>query len=211
MSTSIKVVVADECVQYYNGIKQSLSAYSKIEVVAHAKNGDDLPGVVALHQPGILLMESRLRISEGNAVKKMQEQFPNVRKIIYTWHKSMRRVEIAFEANAYGYLLKNEETTIARLAECIHIVYDGGTHFCSLCTPILQAKLNGRKPHMFTPVELQIIPLMARGKTSREIGKLIFKSPLTVESYRKAMLKKTNTRKDTEFISWCYENEYLDR
>lgn len=64
---------------------------------------------------------------------------------------------------------------------------------------------------MFTLVELQIIPLMARGKTSREIGKLIFKSPLTVESYRKAMLKKTNTRKDTEFISWCYENEYLDR
>lgn len=41
----------------------------------------------------------------------------------------MRRVEIAFEANVYGYLLKNEETTIARLAECIHIVYDGGTHF----------------------------------------------------------------------------------
>jgi DNA-binding NarL/FixJ family response regulator len=150
-------------------------------------------------------------MAEGNAVEKMQEQFPHVRKIIYTSHKSLRRVETALAANAYGYLLRNEETTIARVVECINIVYEGGTHFCSLCTPLVQPRLRGEKVEMFNNTEKKIIPLMAFGKTSAEIGKLLYKSPLTIEGYRKNMLKKTNTNNSSEFISWCYENEYLDK
>lgn len=211
MDARIKLGVSDECVHFQAGIKKNLADYPEINIVFCSNNGDELLQQAAHNEIDIVLMESKLPIAEGNAINKMQEQFPHVRKIIYTWHTSLRRVETAVAANAFGYLVKSAETTIARVAECINIVYEGGTHFCKLCTPLVQQRLRGEKVQMFNEVELQIIPLMARGKPSREIGELIFKSPLTVESYRKAMLKKTNTRKDTEFISWCYKNEYLDR
>lgn len=203
---AIKTVIVDDHPVVRFGVKQMLSGDEQIEVVAEMADVDNLIEVLRETGADIVLLDLELENTHGvDALRILRESAPDVRVIIYTSHDEEDRIVQAAELGVDGYLLKG--CGQRELLSAIHSVHDGGTALESSVASKLMKHMNKRASRndidtiRFSKREMQVLELMAVGKTNREVGETLFISESTVKFHVHAILSKLDASNRTEAVS----------
>jgi DNA-binding NarL/FixJ family response regulator len=193
----IKVLIADDHSVVREGLVSLISRKADMTVVGEASNGRDAVELWKQHKPDVTLLDLRMPELDGvAALKEMRHEKPEARIIVLTTFDGDEDIYRAIQAGAKGYLLKDAPREA--LMDCVRRVHAGET-----CIPVhLAAKLAGRvSGETLSEREIDVLKLMAQGKSNKEIGSALFISEGTVKSHVKSIFAKMNVISRTEAVS----------
>ena len=165
--------------------------------VGEAANVREAVDLWRKHRPDVVLLDVRMPVLDGvGAIDEIRRQDPLARIIVLTTFDTDNEISGAIRAGAKGYLLKDAQRE--ELLECIRKVHGGQT----CIPPSLVAKLAaGMSNEPLTGRELEVLALLARGKSNKEIGKNLYIGETTVKSHLRSIFIKLNVLSRTEAIT----------
>ena len=166
-------------------------------VIGEAANGREAVDLWKQHHPDVTLLDLRMPELDGvGAIKEIRVRDEKARIIVLTTFDGDEDIYRAIQAGAKGYLLKDAPREA--LMDCIRRVHAGET-----CVPVhLAAKLAQRvSGETLSEREIDVLKLMAQGKSNKEIGSALFISEGTVKSHVKAIFAKMNVISRTEAVA----------
>ena len=193
----IGVLIADDHSVVREGLASLIGRKADMTVVAEASNGREAVDLWKEHRPDVTLLDLRMPELEGvGAIKEIRALDEKARIIMLTTFEGDEDIYRAIQAGAKGYLLK--DVPREALMDCIRRVHAGET-----CIPVhLAAKLAERVGgETLSEREIDVLKLMAKGKSNKEIGSVLFISEGTVKSHVKAIFAKMNVISRTEAVA----------
>ena len=193
----IGVLIADDHSVVREGLASLIGRKADMIVVAEAANGREAVELWRQHHPDVILLDLRMPELDGvGALKEIRGDDENARIIVLTTFDGDEDIYRAIQAGAKGYLLK--DVPREALMDCIRRVHAGET-----CVPVdLAAKLAQRvSGETLSGREIDVLKLMAQGKSNKEIGSALFISEGTVKSHVKGIFAKMNVISRTEAVA----------
>jgi len=192
----MRVVIAEDSVLLRRGAVRLLED-AGFEVVGEAGDADELLRKVRAHTPDVAVVDIRMpptHVDEGlQAARVIRSEMPGVGVLMLSQHVEERYVTALLEhgAEGVGYLLKDRVAEIDRFTDAIRRVAEGG----SVLDPEVVAHMLGRRGadqplEGLTERELDVLGLMAEGKTNRAISEQLFVSERGVERHVTAIFGK---------------------
>jgi DNA-binding NarL/FixJ family response regulator len=208
------IVLADDHVMVRQGIRRIIEENPDLEVVAEASDGCELLDILRNTTAHLAILDITMpNISGIEATKRVKAIYPGLKVLILTMHKGKELVEHAIDAGADGYLLK--EDAPKELLNAIRTIQQGQVYLSPLIVPTIQELYvqNHRKTvgsGILTIREVEILKLIAEGKTSKEIAAILFLSIRTVDNHRNNIMKKLNVRKSADLVRYALSMGYID-
>lgn len=214
----IYLALADDHQLMRNGLSMILESMPQYHLLHAAKDGQELIEMILSHKtlPDVILMDIDMPEKNGfEACKEITERFPEVGVIFLTNHLSKKFIETAILAGGNGYLAKNAD--IDSITEAIEDVVESGFHYNEFWTVDLLKNLlkNGKIKHQFddnielTTREIEVLRCICEEKTDAQIAEELFISTLTVEGYRKTLLKKVGVKKAVGLAIFAVKNQLI--
>jgi len=199
-----RVVIVDDHELARAGLRAMLSAARSLAVVGEAANGREAVALCRRLKPDLVLMDMRMPDEDGLvATRAIKERSPATAVIIVTMHANPEYLFEALKAGAAGYLLK--DATQRELISAIRTVLRGESLLNGeLATKLLQrlARETARKdlsaPERLTARELEVLRLVAAGRTNRQIASQLFVSVGTVKVHVEHIISKLGVSDRTE-------------
>lgn len=212
MSEKIRIVIADDHQMLIDGIKSLLKEVPNIEIVGYANNGNDALEIVAKLQPHILLSDINMPGMGGLELAKIMKQKHGMVKIIsLSMYSDAAVVGDMLKAGVSGYILKN--TGKDELVAAINRVHMGGVYYSTEISEMMMRNLAEKKEESASPLtarEIEIVKLIALEMTNAQIGEKLFISERTVETHRKNIFRKTNTKTIVGLLKYAYDHKFID-
>lgn len=183
---TIRVLIADDHKVLREGLSALLDQQPDMQVVAQAGDGAEALEQFFRHSPDVALIDLRMPQMDGlEVIVAIRRRDPHARVVVLTSYNNDEDIFRALQAGAKGYLLK--EASREELLQCIRNVHAGKTHIA----PAAAAKLAEclRTPKL-SPRELEVLHLVADGKSNKEIGVLLSIGEGTVKVHVNHILDK---------------------
>lgn len=190
----IRVLVADDHQVVRVGLRTVIDAEPDMEVVGEAADGRSTIKAFQTHQPDVTLLDLRMPgLSGAHVITEILRQSPKANILVVTTYDADEDVFRAVQAGARGYLLK--DTFAEGMLEAIRNVHAGRR----LIDPAVAARLMDRlnEPSL-TAREMEVLELVARGMTNREIGAALSVGEETVKAHLKHVFVKLGASDRTE-------------
>jgi two-component system NarL family response regulator len=193
----IRIMVADDHVTVREGLAAIVGRQPDMQVVAEAANGEEACDRWHEHRPDILLLDLRMPILGGIGVmRRIRSTAAQARIVVLTTFDTDSEISDAIKGGAKGYLLKDAPREL--LVETIRKVHAGET-----CVPAeLVAKLvAGVSSESLTDRELEVLKLVARGLSNKEVATHLDISETTVKTHLRGVFAKLRVLSRTEAIA----------
>lgn len=204
METKIKLVIADDEILFRQGLRAIISKDAVFDVLFDASDGKDLMNQlrVAKVQPDIVITD--LKMPEMNGVdvtKAITEEFPDIKIIALTSYFTKPFILNLINIGAVAYLAKN--STPSLMMQTIKEVAQKGFFYDSQVLAFLKEGGNNPKnlsipavfdENHFTQREIEVLALICKQLSTKEIAEEMFLSPRTVDGHRNRLLQKTNSK-----------------
>jgi two-component system, NarL family, response regulator LiaR len=205
----IKVVFVDDHEMVRIGVTAYLSAQPDIEVVGEADNGARGVELALQLRPDIILMDLVMKEMDGiEATRRIVEAWPEAKVIIVTSFLDDEKVYPALEAGATSYMLKTSKAS--EIANAVRATYDGQTILEPEVTGKMMTKMRQKKvdlPHeQLTEREMEILLLLAEGKTNQEIADEVFIALKTVKVHVSNILGKLEVHDRTQAVIYAFKH-----
>ncbi len=210
----IRVMVVDDHPVWRDGIRADLERDGSARVVAEAADGGEAIERVYEAMPDVVVMDLKMPTVSGvDATRAITEAIPHVRVLVLSASGEEADVLDAIKAGATGYMLKS--ATAGEVADAVRRVAAGEPVFtASLAGLVLEEfrRLAGRDPSepALSPRENDVLRLVAKGYTYREIAEKLFISVKTVQNHVQNILTKLQFRRRYELMRYAIERG-LDR
>jgi DNA-binding NarL/FixJ family response regulator len=190
---SIRILLADDHELVRNGIRALLEKLSGVEVTGEASNGEDAIRLVEKSEPHIVLTDIAMpRLNGLEVTRHLAKAFPNVRVVILSMYSDEEHLYMALRAGAAGYLVKGAAREELELA--IRAVARGDAYISPALSKHLimncdQAGDGGLAPlKRLSSRQTEVLRLIAKGKTTKQIALDLNISVKTVESHRTQLM-----------------------
>lgn len=193
----IRLLIADDHALILEGLSAMIARQEDMAVVAKASNGRDAVELWDAHRPDVSLLDLRMPQLNGvGVIKEIRERDASARIIVHTTYDTDEEIYQAVRAGAKAYLLK--DAPLSELLDVIRKVQAGQT-----CIPAaLGAKLASRMSgDGLTSREVDVLKLLARGRSNKEIGSDLFISETTVKTHVRSVFSKLRVMSRTEAIA----------
>ena len=193
----IGILIADDHSVVRQGLVSLIGFESDMMVVGEAGNGREAVELWKRHRPEVTMLDLRMPELDGvGVIKQIRADDENARIIVLTTFDGDEDIYRAIQAGAKGYLLK--DVPREALIDSIRRVHAGET-----CVPVhLANKLAERVgSESLSEREIDVLKLMAQGKSNKEIGSVLFISPGTVKSHVKSIFAKLNVNSRAEAVA----------
>jgi DNA-binding NarL/FixJ family response regulator len=201
---AIKLMVVDDHAIVRQGLIKLIEMISDFKVVAEGSNGREAIDLVKTHRPDIVLMDLNMPDMDGiEACRRIKECDAGAKVIALTVCEEIDRITEALAAGAKGYILKN--TDLESLARIIRGVHEGKAYIDpAVATGLIdrytsfarQAEVRDASP--LSERETEVLVLVSKGKTNREIAEELFISEKTVKNHVTSILRKLDATDRTE-------------
>lgn len=213
----VKILIADDHQLVREGIQSMLSDARHIEIVGQAPSGEEAINIARSTQPDIVLMDIIMPGMNGiEAARWIKEGNDSIRIIILTMEISKDYVSAAIKSGVDGYLPKNigKET----LLEAIRRVHNGERYFDDAIKKLIFEKFYSEEkvpkpkkglPNQLTKRELEVLALLASGRSNKHIADALFISVKTVETHKAHILIKLGLNNNAELIRYATKNNII--
>jgi DNA-binding NarL/FixJ family response regulator len=207
---NIRVVIADDHVLFRNGLRSLLNQVKNVELVAEAVNGQELVRRCIDLIPDVVLTDIGMPVMDGVlATKEIARRKIGCRVIVLSAHGKEEPILKMLEAGALGYVLKSADCE--EISDAINAVYRYKPYFCKEITEKLTeiVSRNYQLPPAdiyFTDREKEIMRLICRESTSKEIASTLNLSKRTVEGHRTRIMDKIGAKSIAGLITYALGN-----
>ncbi len=192
--SSIRVLVVDDHQIVRQGLVALINSEPGLKVVAEAADGAQAVELFRQHRPDVTLMDLRLPGLGGvEATRAIRREFATARIIVLTTYDGDEDIYRALQAGAQGYLLKG--MSFDELLAAIRTVHAGARRIPAPVAERLAERIAGQE---LTGRELQVLELIVKGRSNREISTALAISEATVKSHVNSLLGKLGVSDRTQ-------------
>ncbi len=204
----IRLAIAEDHQSLIDGIKLLLEYEEDISIIGTANDGEALLDIVRLKQPNVVITDIRMPKMDGiTATKNIKKEFPKTKILAFTMFDQSEAVEQMLDAGANGYILKN--SSLQDVLTAVKTVYKGDNYFDpNINTNSLDTESSSKNKGLLTKRQIEILELIAQGKTSREIAEELFIGTHTVDTHRKNMIRILGLQGKGELMRYALEKKY---
>lgn len=203
----IRIAIAEDHQSLIDGIKLLLEYEDDIEIVGTVNDGEALLKLVRLKQPNVVITDIRMPKMDGiTATKAIKEELPHTKILGFTMFDQKAAIQQMLDAGASGYLLKN--SPLEEVLRAVRSVYNGNTYFDTNIEIEKENDTNKKSKGLLTKRQVEILGLIAQGKTSREIADILFIGVHTVDTHRKNMIRILGLQGKGELMRYALERKY---
>lgn len=211
----ISVLIADdhEIVRY--GISTYLSSPEDIEVVAEASTGEECMQLFKKHIPDVCVLDIGMPDKNGIEIAHtIREHDTDTKILILSMHINNQILSDALEADINGYLLKS--TDKADILNGIRAIMNGQQVFSDPISNLMKKSFlnrgsqdNKKGNNKLTTREREILELIVKGFTSKEIAQKLYISPRTVDTHRANLMEKLELNNIAELVRYAIEHKLV--
>jgi len=213
---SIKICIADDHQIVIDGIKGYLKNEKDIQLIGEALNAKEALKILKDNHVDILITDITMPdISGVELTRTVKKEKPDVKILALTMHNDIATISEIIQAGASGYLLKNTEKK--ELLEAIHKIFNNEPYYNSeIANALIKNYVNTKEKSAqaeliaLTTREKEILLLIGKEYSNKKIAELLFISERTVESHRKNIFEKTNTKTIIGLIKYAYEHKLIN-
>lgn len=213
------VLIVDDHPLFREGLKSLIGRHAGFEVVGEAENGKQGIKKAKKLRPDLVIMDLSLPDQSGiDVTRRIRSMLPETRIMILSMHSKIDYITKAFQAGAWGYVVK--ESASERLVDCLKTISKGDYFLdTSLSHKVVknlmesgekEAKITDAGYKTLTPREQQITRLLAEGLSSKDIADQLFISPKTVENHRSNIMNKLNLHSTMELVRFAAKLGIID-
>jgi len=197
----IRLLLADDHVMFAQGLKSLLG--DEFELLGTAENGEQLVEATLRFHPDVILVDISMPVLNGfDAVRKIKAFGRETRIIFLTMHDDATLLAEAFRCGASGYVLK--QAAGEELVNAIREVAQGRNYVSPLVTNRPTEPLSERAlKTTITPRQREVLKLISRGLTMKEIAAELNISTRTAESHKYEMMQALGVETTAELIRYC--------
>jgi DNA-binding NarL/FixJ family response regulator len=212
-----RTVIVDDSPLARRAIRSILERSPEFEVIAEAADGQEAIGRVRTLVPDLVLMDLRMPRLDGlDAIQTIKEEFPSMQVVVLTVSDDPQDLFEAIKRGAQGYLIKNMEPQL--WLEYLDAIVSGDTRISrAVADRVLQEFTRPRTSDAaaplpaLTPREQEVLSLVARGQTNREIGTALDIAENTVRRHLQNILDKLHLRNRVELAAFAMRQEMTRR
>lgn len=205
---SAKIILVDDHQLVRESLRALIEKELGMQVVAEAGDGETAVRLAREHLPDVILMDVAMPGSDGiSATKRITTEMPGVKVIGLSMYSNKLFVMDMFEAGAAGYLLK--ECASRELKDAIHTVLKNEIYLSPKVAGIVLDS-HTRRPVLaqdptavLTERECRVLRLLASGKSTKEIARIIKKSVQTVDTHRRQIMEKLDIHSVAELTKFA--------
>ncbi len=208
MAEGTRILLVDDHAMFRAGMKALLEPEGRLQVVGEASSGDEAVDRVRDLKPDVVVMDLSMPGSNGlEATRRIAALDLDTKVLVLTMHAEEEYLVPVVEAGASGYLTKTSADT--DLIEAIEIVARGQVYLPPKATTLLLQRYKAAESeegvglHDLSTREREVLALTAEGFSSREIGKKLFISPKTVDTYRSRIMDKLGLNHRSELVRFA--------
>ena len=209
--TKIRLLLADDHPLIREGFRSLLNKNARFEIVGIAENGKELVDLAGKELPDIILSDISMPVMNGmDAIEQIRNLYPSIKSVVLTMHEEREYVINALRIGVQGYIIKNVERF--DLEKAIITIFEGGKYFSPIVTNILaESVVRPELPAIseLTPREKEVLELVAKGNSTKQIADKLGIGTRTVESHRVNMLKKMKVNNTAELVRKAIEMKIL--
>ncbi|WP_416826793.1 response regulator [Ectobacillus polymachus] len=206
----ITVLLVDDHEMVRLGVGTYLGTQSDIEVVAEADNGKTGVELALRYRPDIILMDLVMDEMDGiEATKEIIKQWPVAKIIVVTSFLDDEKLYPAIEAGAISYILKTSRAS--DIVEAVRSTYKGNSVLEPKIAGKMMSKMRQRDAHQLhedlTERELEILLLIAEGKSNQDIAEELYITVKTVKTHVSSILSKLNVSDRTQAVIYAFRHQ----
>lgn len=210
----ITIAIAEDHQMLIDGVISFFEYNDNIKIVGTANNGLELIELVNKKQPKLVITDIRMPKMNGiEATKHIKKKHPHIKVLAITMFDQHEAIKQMIDAGATGYILKN--SGIKMLSKAIEEVCNGNTFFDpNVAFNFMNQYVNynvsiGKEDVvMLSKREKEILHLIGRGLTSKQIADELFIAKSTVDTHRKNMMRKLDLEGTNELIKYALNKKY---
>ncbi|TFZ07708.1 response regulator transcription factor [Ramlibacter humi] len=204
----IRVVLADDHELVRSGINALLTSISGVQVIAEAGSGEELLGILQTVRPDIVITDIGMPGIDGYAVcERIRAESPEVRVVVLSADDSIEAVKKAVASGACGYIRKDAAKFELELA--VRGVMQTGSYFTSRVTQDLLRPSAPQLHQLLTERQVEVLTMLASGKSAKEIGFELGLSSKTVDAHRANIMERLNLRDNASLIRYAIRNRLV--
>lgn len=212
----IKIIIADDHPIFRKGLRKIIEADNEIEILGEAENGESALNKILDLKPDIALLDIDMpKLTGIQVLKELKKRKVNIKTIFLTVYSDESIFDEAMNLGILGYVLK--DSAISDIINCIKSVADEKYYITpSLSDFLINLKnklkrMEENKPALnrLTKTEMNVLSLLAEGKTSRQIGEKMFISHKTVDNHKANISDKLELRGMHILIKFAIENKAI--
>ena len=213
----LRILVADDHALVRRGARGVLHSRNGWRVVGEAANGLEAVEKAIKLKPDVTILDISMPELDGvEAVRQIREAVPDSKVLVLTMHESNQMVKRALDAGAHGYILKSDLTDT--LPKAVRAVAEGKRFLTPKVSEIVldgflkarsEQKQAERRSTPATPREIEVIRLLAEGKSNKEIATQLGITVRTVETHRAKIMLKLGFHSLADLIHYAIRNELV--
>lgn len=204
----IRIVIADDHPVVRAGLHEMLSSQPDFEIVGEASNGVEAVAQVLHVQPDVVLMDLRMTLLDGAAAtEEICAQHAKTAVLVLTSYESHADILRAIEAGAMGYLLKDARRE--ELFTAVRTVAQGKAVFAPTVATRLLHQVRKPSREALSAREVEVLTLVARGASNKEIARALHLSEATVKSHMLHLFAKLDVSDRTAAVTAALERGVL--
>ena len=190
----IRIIVVDDQAVVRQGFVSLIGTVPDMRVIAQGTNGREAVALYREHKPDVVLMDLRMPEMGGvEAIAVIRREWPGAKVIVLTTYDGDEDIYRSLQAGAQGYLLK--DMFFEELESAIRAVHAGGRKIPGVVAERLAGRMGGSD---LTGREHEVLELIVRGRSNKEIGSALGISEATVKSHINSILGKLGVTDRTQ-------------
>lgn len=213
----IRVLLAENHTMVRKGLKSLIEKETTIKVVGEANNGQEVLQLVEKVHPHVIVMDISMPILNGiDTTMKIKKQSPNINILMLSRYDAPEYIFHALKAGASGYLVK--KSAPSELIIAIQSIYKGESYLSSCVSKVLidnytktvETLSRIKKKEVLSDREIEVLKLLTKGNSTKELAKLLYISVNTVATHRRNIMKKLNVHSISQLIRYAIRAGIID-
>jgi DNA-binding NarL/FixJ family response regulator len=206
--STIEVILADDHHLVRSGIRALLGTVPGVRVIAEARDGTELLALLESVHPDIVITDISMPDMDGlSALTEIKARHPGLKVIVLSMHDSADIVKRAVACGAAAYLRKDANDF--ELGAALQSVMATGSYISAGVTKQLLEPSRPTAQDLLTPRQIEVLKLLAQGRTSKEIGFELGLSSKTVDVHRARIMERLEVRDIASLTLYAVRNRLV--